>query len=103
MVPALLFVFDIIKDMFVVYLIQHSISFEIYIGFTKNLERRLVSHNSNINRATKRAEGKWILVYAEAYRTERDARVRENKLKQHGSAIHGLKKRIETSWLEDKK
>lgn len=103
MVPALLFIFDTIKVMFIVYLIQHSLTKEIYIGFTKNLGNRLNSHNSNSNKATRRERGKWILIYAEAYRNERDARVRENKLKQHGSAIQGLKKRIETSWLEDKK
>lgn len=103
MVPALLFVFDIINTMFVVYLIQHSVSQEIYIGFTKNLEKRLESYNSNHNRATKRDSGEWILVYAEAYRIEHDARVRENKLKQHGSAIQGLKRRIKTSWIENKK
>ena len=67
--------------MFVVYIIQHSISKEIYIGFTKNLEKRIESHNSKNNRATKRTNGKWIIVYAEAYRKEHDARVRENKLK----------------------
>ena len=89
--------------MFIVYLIQHSLSKEIYIGFTKNLEERIKSHNVNENFATKRDDGKWILVYAEAYRTEHDARVRENKLKHHGSAKQGLKKRIKESLLEDKK
>jgi putative endonuclease len=89
--------------MYIVYCIQHSLSLEMYIGFTTNLEQRLESHNGNRNRATKKDDGDWILVYAEAYRSEHDARVRELKLKQHGSAKHGLKKRIQASLLETKK
>ena len=89
--------------MFIVYLIQHSLSGEMYIGFTKNLENRIKSHNANKNIATKKEEGTWILVYAEAYRSEHDARVRELKLKQHGSANHALKKRISNSVIENKK
>ena len=92
--------------MYIVYLIQHSLSGESYIGFTKNLENRIKSHNANNNIATKKEDGEWVLVYAEAYRSEHDARVRERKLKHHGSAKHGLMKRIKESFLqeiEDKK
>jgi predicted GIY-YIG superfamily endonuclease len=34
------------------------------------------------------------LIYYESYQTETLARARENKLKQYGSAWHGLKKRL---------
>ena len=103
MVPALLFVFDTMLYLYIVYFIQHSLSHEIYIGFTKNLTQRLKSHNSNQNTATKFHDGNWILVYAEAYRSESDARVRELKLKHHGSSKHGVMKRIVSSLIEDKK
>ena len=103
MVPALLFVFDTMIDMYIVYIIQHSNSHEIYFGFTKNLNQRLKSHNSNMNKATKRHDGSWSLVYAEAYRSESDARIRELKLKHHGSAKRGVMKRIVQSLIENKK
>ena len=90
--------------MYVVYVIQHSGSQEIYIGFTKNLNQRIASHNSHTNKATRRRDGaKWILVYAEAYRNESDAREREQHLKHHGSAKRGVMKRIMRSLIEDKK
>ena len=89
--------------MYVIYILQHSLSLKTYIGFTKNLNQRLKSHNSNMNRATKRRDGRWILIYAEAYRSESDARIREHKLKRHGSAMHGVTKRIVKSLIEDKK
>ena len=89
--------------MYVVYVLQHSDSREFYIGFTKNLAQRVISHNNQANRATARSVGEWVLVYAEAYRSEHDARVRELKLKHHGNAKHGLFRRIKASIIEDKK
>ena len=89
--------------MFVVYVIQHSRTGEVYIGFTKNLRGRIESHNLSMNRATRRVDGEWILIYAEAYRSEHDARVREKKLKHHGSAKHSLMRRINDSLIEGKK
>ena len=44
-----------------------------------------------------------LCIYAEAYRSEHDARVRESKLKHHGSAKHGLMRRIEHCILKGKK
>ena len=88
--------------MYIVYIIQHSADKEIYIGFTTNLEKRLIAHNGKLNRSTRRKSGNWKLVYAEAYRSEKDARMREKKLKHHGSSKHELKKRIANSLIENK-
>ena len=88
--------------MYIVYVIQHTIGNDLYIGYTNNLENRLKSHNANLNRATKRKNGNWILIYAEAYRSTQDARRREKKLKQHGSSKHELMKRIAKSLIENK-
>ena len=86
--------------MYVVYVIQHTFTKQIYMGKTNNLQRRLSEHNRGNQSATKRKGGKWILVYAEAYRDKRDAYDRESKLKQHGSNKRWLKNRIRHSMLE---
>ena len=85
--------------MFILYLIQHSETKQIYIGKTNNLERRLSEHNKNKQTSTVRKSGKWILIYAEAYRNKKDCDNREGKLKHHGTAKHKVKERIENSLL----
>lgn len=87
--------------MYVVYLIQNNVSKELYVGYTSNLTRRLEEHNSGKTKSKKRM-GPWVLIYAEAYRSKKDAVVREDKLKQNGNAKRGLKQRIENSFLENK-
>jgi len=49
----------------------------------------------SIKRKSTRRYMPWILVYYEAYKTEKMARLREKKLKHNGNAIRELKKRIE--------
>ena len=87
--------------MHVVYVIQNSSTDDIYIGQTNDLKRRLKKHNSGSNISThrKNKDGKWILIYAEAYRSKEDATEREAKLKKRGSAKHWLKKRLKKSLL----
>ncbi len=86
--------------MFYVYLIQNDVSKEIYIGFTGDIKQRLREHNSSGKKFTTRKDGVWKLVYTEIYRSEKDARLRESKLKHHGSGKHELLKRLENSLLE---
>lgn len=86
--------------MWVVYLIQHNITKQIYIGRTRNLQRRLSEHNSNKSTATRRKSGEWILIYTEVYRNKDDAVRREFRLKHHGSAKHELLKRVNSSLLQ---
>ncbi len=87
--------------MYSVYVIQHSVTKQMYIGKTNDLKRRIQEHNANQQTATKRKSGNWILIYAEAYRVKVDADLRETKLKQHGSNKRWLKDRIKNSFLED--
>ena len=87
--------------MYSIYVIQHTITKQIYIGKTNNLKRRLDEHNTKQQTATVRKSGEWKLIYAEAYRDKKDADERELKLKQHGSNKLWLKKRIKNSFLED--
>jgi len=74
--------------MYYVYLIKNKITKEIYIGYTNDLKRRFKEHKN------KRPE----LVYYEAYRSEKDARSRETKLKQHGQTKRRLKERLQYSF-----
>ena len=84
--------------MFYVYLIQSRKTNELYVGYTTDLEQRILSHNRAGNIATKHGVP-WELVYVEGYRSEHDARVRENKLKHHGNSKRFVKERITNSLL----
>ncbi|TSC99720.1 MAG: hypothetical protein Greene101415_1122 [Parcubacteria group bacterium Greene1014_15] len=85
--------------MWSVYVVQHSISKQIYIGVSNCLERRLLERNARRQKATRRQKGKWAFVYLETYRSEHDAKERELKLKNHGRAKQELIKRISKSLL----
>jgi predicted GIY-YIG superfamily endonuclease len=83
------------------YVLQHDVTKEIYIGKTDDIKRRLAEHNRGNQTATQRKAGLWHLLYAELYRSKRDADARELKLKQHGSNKRWLMNRIKHSKLED--
>jgi putative endonuclease len=74
--------------MFYVYVLKSPVHGQIYIGFSADLRARMKSHNE-------REHPGWLLVYYEAYRDEEDARERERMLKQYGSSLGRLKKRID--------
>ncbi|MEK7546993.1 MAG: GIY-YIG nuclease family protein [Patescibacteria group bacterium] len=73
--------------MYYVYLIKNRHDGETYIGYTNNLKRRLKEH----------IDKKPELIYYESYKSERDARAREMKLKQRGQTVRRLKERIKHS------
>jgi putative endonuclease len=82
--------------MYYVYLINSTKNNEIYIGYTNNLKRRLVEHNTNKSFSTKNS-GHWTLTYYESYKSKEDAIRREHNLKYHGQALNLLKKRLSGS------
>ncbi len=86
--------------MFYVYLLQNDISRETYIGFTSNIKQRIVTHNNAGKKFTTKNNGTWKLIYAEIYKSEKDARERESKLKKHGSGKHELFKRLGDTLLD---
>ena len=88
--------------MWVVYVVQNDFSKEIYIGITHNLDKRLKTHNTKGKKFTTRVKGTWVLIYAEAYRSELDAQAREMRLKAHGSGKIELFKRLKNSLLDAK-
>lgn len=73
--------------MYYVYILRNRLKNNLYIGYTKDLKRRLKEH------AAKQPE----LIYYEAYKAEKDARSRELKLKQRGQGIRRLKERLKQS------
>ena len=66
--------------MFTVYVLYSESKKKIYIGFTSDLEGRLLSHNELGNGWTKRYRP-WTLVHSELFEKRIDARRREMQLK----------------------
>ena len=89
--------------MFYLYLIQSvNKPGKLYLGSTKDLKRRINDeHNKKKSFSTTRY-APWRLVYYEAFLSEKDARIRESKLKHHGKGMSELKKRLKHS-LETEK
>ncbi|OGG38362.1 hypothetical protein A3D55_00335 [Candidatus Jorgensenbacteria bacterium RIFCSPHIGHO2_02_FULL_45_20] len=81
--------------MFYVYFLKNKHG-RIYIGFTSDLKNRLKMHNAGYCAFTKQYRP-WKIVYYEAFTSEKDARKREITLKNYGSTLGQLKKRIEIS------
>ncbi len=75
--------------MYYVYLLQSPRADDIYIGFTPDLKRGMREHRSE--------HRDWRLAYYEAYASAKDARLRERRLKHHGSGKAELKKRLQHS------
>jgi len=73
--------------MYYVYIlkIKNKSKLSYYIGYTKNLKRRIFEHQK-----TNEIE----LIYYEAYCSEKIARAREKKLKQYGGSWRSLKQRL---------
>ncbi len=73
--------------MYYVYILKNHSKNEIYIGYTNDLRRRYKEHKY------KKPE----LIYYEAHKSEKDARIRELKLKEHGQTKRRLKERLKYS------
>ena len=68
----------------------------IYIGYSTDVHKRVIEHNENKVIST-RGKGPWKLVYFESFLSKEDALKREKLLKNYGSALGHLKKRISNS------
>lgn len=67
--------------MFYVYVLKNLEDGSLYIGFTENIERRVLEHNSGQGGRTTRQKKDWQLIYFEAYLDKQDALGREKFLK----------------------
>ena len=79
--------------MFYVYVLQSRKDKSFYIGYTKDLIKRLKEHQQGKTFTTRKILP-IELVYYEAYKSETDALKREKQLKIHGKAFGQLKRRI---------
>jgi putative endonuclease len=82
--------------MFFVYVLQSKQDGELYVGSTKDLDRRLEEHTEKKIFSTQ-FRTPFDLVYYEAYAAEGDARHREQALKLRGQARVQLMKRLPLS------
>jgi putative endonuclease len=82
--------------MFYVYVLKSKKDNDLYIGSTNDLRGRIQEHNSGLVRSTK-PRMPFELSYYEAYKSEKDARKREQNLKLRSRAFAQLKKRIMNS------
>ena len=78
--------------MWYVYVLQSQKTQHWYIGSTKDLRKRILSHNSGKNKSTKYGV-LWKLIYCEASLNKEDARAREKYLKS-GIGRRYLKNRL---------
>lgn len=88
--------------MYYVYVIKSEKTEEIYIGFANDLKKRIKEHNRGKSFSTK-FKLPWQLIYYEAYQSEKDAKLREKRLKYHGRALAQLKRRIKNSLFQTPK
>jgi len=86
--------------MYYVYLLKSEKDGSIYIGYTNDLKRRFVEHNSGENVSTK-YKAPFQLVYYEAYTSRADAKHREQMLKRFAAGYKELKKRIKHSIVSE--
>jgi len=60
----------------------YSIEYDkIYIGFTSDIERRLIAHNHQLNKGYTGKFKPWKLLYSEPYEQKQSAMRREKQLK----------------------
>ena len=69
-----------------------------YVGYTKNLTKRLCDHNSSKGAKFTRGR-KWKLIYKETYNTKSLAMKKEYKLKKN----YSLRKKIKENFLHEQK
>ena len=78
---------------FFVYMLlsKHKHNFISYVGYTKNLKKRLTLHNSS--KGAKFTKGrKWIIIYKKKYLNKSDALRDEYKLKKDYKLRNKIKK-----------
>ena len=78
--------------MFTVYVLYSAGHNKIYIGFTSNLNQRLLSHNQLATKGWTIRYRPWELIYTEAFAVKADAMLREKQLKSAKGRSFILKK-----------
>jgi len=68
--------------MFYVYILNSSISKKHYIGYTNDLETRLLDNNNEKVKSTK-AYKPWVMIYAESSSNKNEGFKREKQIKSY--------------------
>lgn len=63
-----------------VYVLESTKTKVLYIGYSRDLKKRLEEHNRGLNLSTKH-DKPWRLIHYEAYKNNKDAKRREKYLK----------------------
>lgn len=84
--------------MFYVYILKSKKDNSIYIGFAPDLKVRFLKHNQGLVQSTKNLRPLEIIYY-EAYKSKKDALMREQRLKQFKKGYTSLKGRIINSLM----
>ncbi len=84
--------------MFYVYILKSKKDGKCYLGSTNDLRCRIVEHNKGKIFSTKYRRP-LASVYYEAFLSEKDARRREQSLKNYGQGITNLYKRMPNSLM----
>ncbi|MGC9610908.1 MAG: GIY-YIG nuclease family protein [Minisyncoccia bacterium] len=84
--------------MFYVYLLKSRKDKSLYIGFAPDLKARFVKHTEGSVKSTKNLRP-LELVYYEAYKSKKDALMREKQLKRFSKSYSMLKRRINDSLM----
>jgi len=84
--------------MFYMYVLKSEPNGSLYIGFALDLRERFIKHNQGLVRTTKNLRP-WELIYYEAYRSKKDALIREKQLKRFAKSFAMLKRRIHNSLM----
>jgi len=82
-----------------VYVLESRKSKKWYIGSTKNMQKRILTHNAGNNRSTKH-DRPWRTIYCEISLNKGDARAREKYLKS-GMGRRYLKNRLKLFFAND--
>jgi len=85
--------------MYYVYFLKNKTG-KVYVGYTNDLRRRLKEHNNKQGGKYTKHKGPFELIYYEAYKSEKDAKRREDALKLHKKAYVQLRTRISESLNE---
>lgn len=71
--------------MYFTYALHNKDRDKIYIGYTNDLEKRILRHNGFLKNKkssfTSKQSGKWILIHKEQFLSKKDAMKREKQLK----------------------
>ena len=79
--------------MYFVYLLENKIDKSWYTGFTSDLKRRILEHNSQKGGRTTKLKRNWEIIYFGGYGNKLDAMGREKFLKS-GSGKNYFKKQL---------